>query len=113
MSRALRAANLAAIALVFAFFFIEYAAPSIAAVYWREDYKALMFKCDQAMREHYIAKQAVVVAPGGEAVRNLQAAEVGLLDCHEYDGLRKRMLVWGVSEPKLSSIGLETLESKA
>ena len=29
-----------------------------------------------------------------QTVLNLQAAEVGLLDCHDYDKLRKRMLPW-------------------
>ena len=71
-----------------------------------------MFKCDQVMREHYIAKRAVELSPTPEVVRNLEATEVGLLDCHEYDKLRKRMLVWGLNENQLASIGLEALEEK-
>ena len=72
-----------------------------------------MFQCDQAMRDHFIAKQAVIVDVSDSAVRNLQAAEVGLLDCHEYDKLRKKLLTWGLSEEDLSLIGLEAMESKA
>jgi hypothetical protein len=65
------------------------------------------------MREHYIAKQAVSLSPNESSVTNLEAAEIGLLDCHDYDKMRKRMLVWGVSEDMLAAIGLEALESKA
>ena len=71
-----------------------------------------MFKCDQVMREHYIAKRAVELSPTADAVRNLEATELGLLDCHEYDKLRKQMLVWGLDEAQLAAIGLEALEEK-
>ena len=113
MKRALIGANIFAIALVVLYGVIEYGAPAAAARLWGSEYKALMFACDQAMREHYIAKQAVVLTPNESSVKNLEAAEVGLLDCHDYDKMRKRMLVWGVSEDRLAAIGLEALESKA
>ncbi len=113
MKRALVIGNVVAIALVIAYGAIEYAAPIAAIELWREDYKELMFKCDTVMRDHLIAKRAVEVHPNEQTVLNLQAAEVGLIDCHDYDKLRKRMLVWGVSENGLSAIGLEALESKA
>lgn len=71
-----------------------------------------MFKCDQVMREHYIAKAAVEVQPSEGAIRNLEAAELGLLDCHSYDKLRKKLIAWGVTENDLSQIGLEALEEK-
>ena len=113
MSRALRVGNIVAIALVVMYGVAEYGAPFIAASAWRSEYKDLMFKCDQVMREHYIAKRAVSVDGRPETIRDLQASEVGLLDCHDYDKLRKRMRMWGVSDAKLSSIGLEALEAKA
>ena len=113
MRRFLIIGNVIAIGLVAAYGIVEYAAPLTAARIWREDYKELMFKCDNAMREHFIAKRAVSVNPIDKTIKNLQAAEVGLLDCHDYDKLRKRMLVWGVSEDGLSAIGLEALEGKA
>ena len=45
-------------------------------------------------------------------MKNLEAAEIGLLDCHDYDKLRKRMLIWNVSADQLSQIGLEAMEEK-
>lgn len=113
MKRWLIAGNVLAIVLVVAYGAREYVAPLAAASLWREDYKSLMFKCDQVMRDHYIAKQAVLHAPGEETIKNLDAAEIGLLGCHDYDKLRKRMLAWGVTEDHLSAIGLEAMESKA
>ncbi len=113
MRRWLVVGNVCAIALVAAYGVAEYSAPLAAAQIWRDDYKALMFKCDQVMREHYIAKQAVTLDPSAYTVKNLRAAEVGLLDCHDYDKLRKRMLGWGLSENQLSAIGLEALENNA
>ena len=113
MKRALVAANLLAVVLLIGYGLIEFGSPAVAARLWREDYKNLMFKCDQAMRDHYIAKQAVKLEPGKDTIQNLQASEVALLDCHEYDKGRKRLLAWGLSEAKLSLIGLEALESKS
>ena len=112
MKRFLVIGNVLAIILVASFGAVEYGGPLIASHLWREDYKNLMFKCDQVMREHYIAKRAVELNPDAAAVKNLAATEVGLLDCHDYDKLRKRMLVWGLNENQLASIGLETLEEK-
>lgn len=112
MKRLLVAGNIAAIALVIAYGAYEYGAPAVAARIWREEYKTLMFRCDHVMREHFIAKRAVEAAPSDKTVKNLEAAELGLLDCHDYDKLRKRMLVWNVSADQLSQIGLETMEEK-
>ena len=113
MRRALLAGNIIAIALVVLYGAIEYGGPIVAAGLWRENYKSLMFKCDQVMRDHYIAKRAVVLDPNERTISNLSAAELGLLDCHDYDKMRKKMLSWGVSETQLSVIGLEAMESKA
>jgi hypothetical protein len=112
VNRALVAGNVAAIALVIAYGAYEYGAPAIAARIWREDYKKLMFRCDHVMREHFIAKLAVESQPSEKTVKNLEAAELGLLDCHDYDKLRKRMLTWNVSADQLSQIGLEAMEEK-
>ncbi len=113
MKHALIASNLLAIMLVVLYGTVEYGAPVVASSFWREDYKSLMFKCDQVMRDHYIAKRAVVLSPNEQTIKNLDAAEIGLLECHDYDKLRKRMLSWGLSEIQLSAIGLEAMESKA
>jgi hypothetical protein len=112
VKRLLLIGNIVAICLVASYGAVEYGAPILAAHLWREDYKNLMFKCDQVMREHHIAKRAVELSPAPETVKNLEATEIGLLDCHAYDKLRKRMLIWGLNEDQLASIGLEALEEK-
>lgn len=112
MKRSLIIANVLTLCVVLGYAAIVFFSPTVAAYVWRDDYKDLMFKCDQVMREHFIAKKAVEQAPSAINVKNLQATELGLLDCHEYDRLRKRMLVWGVTPDQLASIGLDALEEK-
>ena len=107
------ALNIVAVLLVFTYGMVEYVVPKAAASFWEEDYKALMFQCDHVMREHFIAKQLVLTEPSEKAVKNLDASEVGLLSCHEYDKLRKTLLSYGVSEVQLSLIGLEAIEENA
>ena len=107
------AVNIVAVLLVVAYGIVEYVVPKAAATLWKEDYQSLMFQCDQVMREHFIAKQLVLAEPSEKAIRNLDASEVGLLRCHEYDKLRKTLLSYGVSEAQLSLIGLEVIEEKA
>jgi hypothetical protein len=91
----------------------ELVVPTIATHVYKNEYKELMFKCDDAMRDHLIAKGAVVVSPSDATIRNLHAAEVGLMTCHDYDMLRKKLLAFGLSENDLSKIGLEAIEEKA
>lgn len=88
-------------------------APQIAIAMHKSQYQELMFQCDHVMREHFIAKQMVLAAATEENVRNLEAADIGLTACHVYDKLRKTMLMWGVSEEQLASIGLEAIEKHA
>jgi hypothetical protein len=108
-----RAANVIAVILVFVYGLIEYVVPQVALKLNKEDYQSLMFQCDHVMREHFIAKQLVVVNPSDKTIKNLEASEVGLLSCHEYDKLRKELLSYGASEVQLSMIGLEVMEKKA
>jgi hypothetical protein len=110
--RALKIANATALLLAAGFGIYYVAAPFAAAHWWRSEYKDLMFKCDQVMREHYIAKAAVEINPTEETVKDLEAAELGLLDCHSYDKLRKKLIAWGVTGNELSEIGLEAMEEK-
>lgn len=105
--------NIVAVLLVVAYGIAEFVVPTAATTLWKEDYKSLMFQCDQVMREHFIAKQLVLADPSEKAIRNLDASEVGLLSCHEYDKLRKTLLTYGVPEAQLSLIGLEAIEEKA
>ena len=113
MNRVGRIANVIAIVLVFVYGLIEYVVPQVALKVNKEDYQSLMFQCDHVMREHFIAKQLVVVDPSEKTIKNLEASEVGLLTCHEYDKLRKKLLSYGASEVQLSMIGLEVMEKKA
>jgi len=79
----------------------------------QDEYKEMMFQCDHVMREHFIAKQLVLATPTEETIRNLEAAEIGLTTCHDYDKLRKKMIGWGVKENELASLGLEAIEKRA
>ena len=89
------------------------ARPHVAEQLWAGNYKEAMFRCDQVMREHLIAKTAVEVEISQTSIRNLQAAELGLLDCHEYDKYRKNLVAWGLDQNDLSRIGLEAFEEQA
>lgn len=108
-----RIINVIAVILVFTYGLIEYVVPKVSAIIWKEDYQALMFQCDHVMREHFIAKQLVKANPSDKTIANLNASEVGLVTCHEYDKLRKQLLSYGVSEAQLSIIGLEVIEAKS
>ena len=113
MNKLGRIANVLAVVLVFVYGLVEYVVPQVALKLNKDNYQSLMFQCDHVMREHFIAKQLVVVSPSYKAIKNLEASEVGLLSCHEYDKLRKQLLSYGASEVQLSMIGLEIMEEKA
>jgi len=84
--------------------------PTIAKSLFKEEYKVLMFKCDNVMRDHLIAKNRVIYEKSEMAQRQLKSAEMGLISCHEYDKLRKRMKIWGVTDNELALMGLEAIE---
>ncbi len=113
MKRLLIAANLLAALVVIVWGADRYIAPMIAVAVYGDEYKEMMFQCDHVMREHFIAKQMVLAAPTEETIRNLEAAEIGLTTCHDYDKLRKKMIGWGVKENELASLGLEVIEKRA
>lgn len=89
------------------------AAPYLAEVIYKEDYKKLVFACDNVMRDHLIAKNKVNVDKSEESIRQLHSAEVGLLTCDDYDKLRKKMMILGVNEESLAMIGIEVIEEKS
>jgi BarA-like signal transduction histidine kinase len=72
----------------------------------------LTFECDNAMRGHFLAKQLLVGTPSEGNVLALKAAEIGLLDCQEYDLMRKRLIRWGLSDNELSEMSLLAIEEK-
>jgi hypothetical protein len=108
----LKALNVIALMAVITIGGFSYLRPAIAQSLWAEDYKSNMFQCDHVMREHYIAKMAVEYTPSELTIRNLQSSELGLLDCHEYDKLRKKLISWGLNDNDLSMIGIEALEEQ-
>ena len=80
---------------------------------YQEQYAELVFKCDQAMREHYLAKARSAGDPNADNVNLQIQAEVALVDCHEYDLMRKHLLRLGLSENDLALIGLNAIERLA
>jgi hypothetical protein len=105
-------ANLIAMACFGIYFVYQEYKPAITFATQGEDYKELMYQCDHAMREHYIAKKAVEFDANEMHIKNLQATELGLLQCHEYDKKRKELLANGLSPADLQMLGLEALEEK-
>lgn len=75
-------------------------------------YGELTYLCDHAMREHMIAKQQVATDPGERAVAQLKASEIGLINCQDYDLMRKRLIRWGLSENDLSEMALLAIEER-
>ena len=105
-------ANLIAVISLLAYFLYEDYKPAIVYASQGEQYKELMYQCDHAMREHYIAKMALEVEPSDLHIKNLQSSELGLMHCHEYDKVRKSLLAKGLSSSDLQRLGLEALEEK-
>jgi hypothetical protein len=79
----------------------------------QSSYQEATYRCDRSMRDHLLAKQALYAAPSEDAVEALEAAEIGLIDCQDYDLLRKRLLLLGLDETALSLMALKAIEAKA
>lgn len=105
--------NVLALVVIFGYGAQKYVMPSIAVEAYKAGYKELVFKCDNAMRDHFIAKRQALDSPSEKSTRDLKAAEVGLLICHEYDVLRKKLIDFGVTENQLARLGLEAIEEKS
>jgi hypothetical protein len=112
-SKLLLIVNILAAFLIFGLAFKRFVLPEYAKLLYKKDYKILMFKCDNVMRDHFIAKNKVLTDINDDSVKNLQAAEVGLMECNAYDKLRKKLINLGLSENQLSQFGLETIEENA
>ena len=70
--------------------------PAIAQTVFKSEYQTLMFNCDNVMRDHLIAKNRVIYQKSKTSLKQLRAAEIGLISCHDYDRLRKRMKIWAL-----------------
>lgn len=112
-SKIFNIANIIAVFLIFGIGIKLFALPSIAKVLYADEYKEMVFRCDNVMREHFIAKNKVLTKIDDDAVKNLKAAEVGLIQCHDYDKLRKKLINLGLSDSQLGELGLETIEENA
>jgi len=76
-------------------------------------YQEATYNCDRAMRTHLLAKMRIVHTANTESVEELQAAEVDLLACQDYDMLRKNLILWGLNENDLSLLALRAIEAKS
>jgi len=79
--------------------------------FYQDEFNILSYKCDNAMREHFLAKAKLVSKPSKKDVKNLQASELALLDCHSYDKFRKKLLTYGLNENDLAQIFLNSMEN--
>lgn len=85
-----------------------------AIIYLAEtSYQEATYRCDRSMRTHLLAKQKVEAEPSEQTVRDLEASEIGLIDCQDYDLLRKRLILFGLDENALGYMALKAIEAKA
>ena len=83
-----------------------------ASLYFQKDFGEHVYNCDNAMREHFIAKSTMNKFKNDNAMSQLSSSEVALVDCHEYDKFRKMLLRIGLTENDLSAMGLQAIEDK-
>jgi len=88
----------------------EYVRPFVVAWYYQEEYSKLALECDLSMHDEAALRAGT---SGAAKASGLEiSGMVGLAVCHEYDIMRKRMLINGVSEESLALIGLKGLENE-
>ena len=88
--------------------FHEYVRPLIAEYSHGDEYKRLALECDLAMHEEAALRELIGNDPQTERLR--LSADVGMIFCHDYDMLRKKLLIQGLTEDRLAMLGLEVLE---
>ena len=86
---------------------------SLIKMVYQNDYQKLMYRCDEAMRNHFISKARSANNPNDKNAEDLNASEVALIDCHDYDVLRKKLLTFNLTELDLSTMGLEAIEKES
>ena len=64
------------------------------------------------MRTHLLAKQKLSGEPSSENVAALESAEIGLIDCQDYDLMRKKLIRLGLSDNELSEMALRAIEER-
>ncbi len=80
---------------------------------YQTEYGEHVFRCDNAMREHFVAKTIVTENLDRPSIVELKSAELALIDCHDYDVFRKKLLTMGLTENELSAMGLDVIERNA
>lgn len=93
--------------IVFIYFCLLYISkeilyPSITAVLYSKDYMKYTVECDTAMEADWYYSQSNKF--------DRKSNEIQMLSCHEYDKLRKILLMSGLNEEYLSWLGLHALE---
>ena len=78
---------------------------------YQSEYEEHVYQCDNAMREHFLAKTKARSMPSEQTLQELDNTELALIDCHEYDKFRKGLLSVGLTENDLSEMGLQAIES--
>ena len=92
------------IVVVFAVFWLakEILVPGLTALVWSHAFLNLTNECDEAMEANWYYTQDNAFDNKSEIVQ--------LLSCHEYDKVRKLMLMSGLPEAYLSWLSLRSLE---
>ena len=83
---------------------------SIMIATYENEFATLTFKCDQAMREHWVSKMLLAESPSNEAVALLKASEIALIDCQDYDLMQKKLARFGLTETDLGELVLRAAE---
>lgn len=92
--------------------FMEYIRPSFMLWMHADEYKLLTVQCDQAMHSEAALRdpQQSLSVTDEQASSLIASADIELTVCHDYDKLRKRLLISGLTEDHLALLGLEALE---
>ena len=65
---------------------------------YQKEYQKHMYRCDNAMRNQFISKARAAKEPSNKSAKDLLASEIALIDCHDYDVFRKKLLTLGLTE---------------
>lgn len=79
----------------------------------QERYGELTYLCDSAMRAHDLARARANSNPSVETVEQVQRAEIGLIDCQDYDLFQKHLTLLGLRENELGLMRLKAAEANA
>lgn len=79
----------------------------------QSDYALLVEQCDLAMRDHFQAKRRIELSSAAESGPALEASEIGLIICQDYDMYQKWLMQWGLRESELAQMRLKAIEARA